>query len=71
MFLEVHMKKVILLVLFVITLVACGSGSRPEDAVNGFFNTLKNADFEKIGTYMEGDSNLTELKSIKPEAKEM
>ncbi len=65
------MKKVVLLVLFVFTLVACGGGSRPEDAVNGFFNTLKNADFEKIETYMEGDSNLTQLKSMKPEAKEM
>ena len=52
MFLEVHMKKVVLLVLCVFTLVACGGGSRPEDAVNGFFNTLKNADFEKIERFL-------------------
>lgn len=65
------MKNVILLVFFVFSLVACGGGSRPEDAVNGFFNSLKNADFEKLGTFMEDSGNLGKLSSLKPEAREL
>ena len=63
------MKKVFALVLLVLALVACGGGSRPEDAVTGFFNTLKSADFEKLGTYMEDSGNLGKLSSLKPEAR--
>jgi hypothetical protein len=65
------MKNMFALVVLVLVLVACGGGSRPEDAVTGFFNTLKNADFEKLGTYMEDSGNLGKLSSIKPEAREL
>jgi hypothetical protein len=65
------MKKVVVSVLLVLALVACGGGSRPEDTVNGFFTTLKNADFEKLGAYMEDAGNLGKLSSLKPEAREL
>lgn len=65
------MKKSIALVLLVLVLVACGGGGRPEDAVNGFFSTLKQADFEKLGSYMEDSGNLGKLSEANSEAREL
>jgi ketosteroid isomerase-like protein len=63
------MKKLLLALLVVLS--ACGAGSRPEDAVTGFFNAFKNADFEKVATFMDDEDGLGRLESVKPEGREL
>ncbi len=63
------MKKLLLALLVVLS--ACGAGGRPEDAVTGFFNAFKNADFDKVASFMDGDDGIGQLKSVKPEGREL
>jgi hypothetical protein len=52
--------------------VACGGGSRPEDTVNGFFDSFKNADFAKMaGLLEEAGGNFDEMAKLPAQAKEL
>jgi hypothetical protein len=42
-----------LLLMLALFFVACGGGNRPEDAVNGFFDSFRNADFTKMAGFLE------------------
>jgi hypothetical protein len=52
--------------------VACGGGSRPEDTVNGFFDSFRNADFGKMAGFLEdAGGEFDKMASLPSETKEL
>ncbi len=52
------MKNMFLMLLVSFGLVGCVGSSRPEDAVNGFFDALKSADMKKLADYVDADPDV-------------
>jgi uncharacterized protein with von Willebrand factor type A (vWA) domain len=61
-----------LLLVLALLFVGCGGANRPEDTVNGFFDSFRNADFLKMAGFLEkAGGNFDEMAKMPAEAKEL